>query len=279
MQRYYQCLQDLSKEVIEGCKPFISPHFNLTVEIPLDKAIVRGYSWTVIPISWRNRSKGVAKLKLRDMGSRYFFYYSLSLVGEIFQPGRLPEKMTLENNLTQIYVKRFSGHEKYRNRVWKVLVKEYFSKWIKSTDHILDLGCGYGEFINHVKYGVRHAMDLNPKTKSLLDNKIIFHEQDCSKPWKIDQNSLDLIFTSNFFEHLPNKESLNRTISEVKKALKPGGRLIAMGPNISVLKGKYWDFGIIMLLYLTNRFVNCFKFMTLLSSSQILNSYRTIWYE
>ena len=150
--------------------------------------------------------------------------------------------MTLENNLTQIYVKRFSGHEKYRNRVWKVLVKEYFSKWIKSTDHILDLGCGYGEFINHVKYGVRHAMDLNPKTKSLLDNKIIFHEQDCSKPWKIDQNSLDLIFTSNFFEHLPNKESLNRTISEVKKALKPGGRLIAMGPNISVLKGKYWDF-------------------------------------
>jgi dolichol-phosphate mannosyltransferase len=60
------------KEVIEGCRPFISPHFNLTVELPL-KAIVRGYTWTVIPITWRNRRTGVAKLKLKEMGSRYLF--------------------------------------------------------------------------------------------------------------------------------------------------------------------------------------------------------------
>jgi dolichol-phosphate mannosyltransferase len=60
------------REVIEGCRPLISPHFNLTVELPL-KAIVRGYSWTVIPITWRNRRTGVAKLKLREMGSRYLF--------------------------------------------------------------------------------------------------------------------------------------------------------------------------------------------------------------
>jgi dolichol-phosphate mannosyltransferase len=58
--------------VIEGCRPFLSPHFNLTVELPL-KAIARGYSWTVIPISWRNRRHGVAKLKIKEMGSRYFF--------------------------------------------------------------------------------------------------------------------------------------------------------------------------------------------------------------
>ena len=150
--------------------------------------------------------------------------------------------MTTEKKLTQIYVNRFSGHEKYRNRIWKTLVNEFFSKWISSTDHILDLGCGYGEFINHTKCDVRHAMDLNLKTKSLLDKEIIFHQQDCSESWEIDQNSLDLVFTSNFFEHLPNKESLDRTMGEIKKALKPGGRLIAMGPNISVLKGRYWDF-------------------------------------
>jgi len=146
------------------------------------------------------------------------------------------------DNLAQIYEKRFSGHEIYRNRVWQILTKEFFLKWIKDSDHILDLGCGYGEFINHATCKVRHAIDLNPKTKSLLDQKIIFHEQDCSKPWKIDPNSLDFVFTSNFFEHLPNKECLDRTMCEVKKALKTGGRLIAMGPNISVLKGKYWDF-------------------------------------
>lgn len=59
-------------EVIEGCRPLLSPHFNLTVELPL-KAIVRGYNWTVIPITWRNRRSGVAKLKLKEMGSRYLF--------------------------------------------------------------------------------------------------------------------------------------------------------------------------------------------------------------
>ena len=60
------------KEVIEGCRPLIAPHFNLTVELPL-KAIVRGYSWAMIPITWRNRRTGTAKLKLKEMGSRYVF--------------------------------------------------------------------------------------------------------------------------------------------------------------------------------------------------------------
>jgi dolichol-phosphate mannosyltransferase len=60
------------KEVIDGCRPLISPHFNLTVELPL-KAMVRGYSWDIVPISWRNRKAGVAKLKMKEMGSRYLF--------------------------------------------------------------------------------------------------------------------------------------------------------------------------------------------------------------
>jgi dolichol-phosphate mannosyltransferase len=58
--------------VIEGCRPLLSPHFNLTVELPL-KTIVRGYSWAVIPITWRNRRSGVPKLKIKEMGSRYLF--------------------------------------------------------------------------------------------------------------------------------------------------------------------------------------------------------------
>ena len=60
------------RKVIEGCEPFLSPHFNLTIEIPL-KTIVRGYSWTVIPITWRNRRSGMSKLRIREMGSRYLF--------------------------------------------------------------------------------------------------------------------------------------------------------------------------------------------------------------
>jgi dolichol-phosphate mannosyltransferase len=60
------------KDVIDGCQPLIAPHFNATIEIPL-KAIVRGYSWTTIPITWRNRRTGSPKLKIKEMGSRYLF--------------------------------------------------------------------------------------------------------------------------------------------------------------------------------------------------------------
>lgn len=60
------------RTAIEGCGPLLSPHFNLTVELPL-KVMVRGYSWTAIPVTWRNRRTGESKLKLKEMGSRYLF--------------------------------------------------------------------------------------------------------------------------------------------------------------------------------------------------------------
>ena len=60
------------RTVIDGCQPMLSAHFNLTVELPL-KTMIRGYSWTAIPITWRNRRAGVAKLKIQEMGSRYLF--------------------------------------------------------------------------------------------------------------------------------------------------------------------------------------------------------------
>ena len=60
------------REVIEGIAPLVSRHFNLTVELPL-KAIVRGYSYTVVPINWYNRQEGVSKLRIQEMGSRYLF--------------------------------------------------------------------------------------------------------------------------------------------------------------------------------------------------------------
>jgi dolichol-phosphate mannosyltransferase len=60
------------KTTIDGCRPLIAPHFNLTVEIPL-KAVVRGYTWKSLPITWRNRRSGNAKLKIKEMGSRYLF--------------------------------------------------------------------------------------------------------------------------------------------------------------------------------------------------------------
>jgi len=74
------------RTVIQGCEPLIAPHFNLTVEIPL-KAVVRGYSWTVVPITWRNRRFGEAKLKIKERGSRYLFICAYVWLEKYFSRG------------------------------------------------------------------------------------------------------------------------------------------------------------------------------------------------
>jgi len=80
-----------SRQAIEGLKPFMSPHFNLTVELPL-KAIVRGYSYTIVPNSWQNRKYGVSNLKIREMGSRYFFIVLYCLIEKYFSKGDFKKK-------------------------------------------------------------------------------------------------------------------------------------------------------------------------------------------
>ncbi|HLZ87212.1 MAG TPA: glycosyltransferase family 2 protein [Puia sp.] len=79
------------KETIQGLKPFLSHHFNLTVELPL-KAIVRGYSYAVVPNSWTNRKTGESKLKIREMGSRYFFILLYCLIEKFFSRGDYVKK-------------------------------------------------------------------------------------------------------------------------------------------------------------------------------------------
>jgi dolichol-phosphate mannosyltransferase len=75
-----------NKETIQGIKPFMSPHFNLTLELPL-KSIVRGYTYTVLPNSWRNRKAGESKLKIKEMGSRYLFIMLYCLIEKYFARG------------------------------------------------------------------------------------------------------------------------------------------------------------------------------------------------
>lgn len=147
----------------------------------------------------------------------------------------------LQAELERIYSVRFSGLESYRNRVWQVLVR-FFSRWIDAGDSVLDLGCGYCEFINNVNVAEKFAMDLNPAAKARVSRDARFIEQDCSTPWPLASQSLDVVFSSNFFEHLPSKAALQATLIEARRCLKPGGRLIAMGPNVKLLSGEYWDF-------------------------------------
>lgn len=148
----------------------------------------------------------------------------------------------LQQELSLIYHRRFSRTAAYRNRVWQVLTKDFFARWVRPTDTVLDLGCGYGEFINNIAAARKLAMDLNPDAPKHLQAGVEFLHQDCSAPWAVAENSLDVVFTSNFFEHLPDKPALNRTLQQARRALKPGGRLIALGPNLKYLHGQYWDF-------------------------------------
>ncbi|MCE2788407.1 MAG: glycosyltransferase family 2 protein [Saprospiraceae bacterium] len=80
------------RATIEGLKPFLAPHFNLTIELPL-KAIIRGYSYTIVPNSWHNRKHGVSKLKIKEMGSRYFFILCYCLIEKFFSRGDFKKSM------------------------------------------------------------------------------------------------------------------------------------------------------------------------------------------
>ena len=87
--RYNDCTNAFKlykRETLDGLRPFLSPHFNLTLELPL-KAIVRGYSYTVLPNSWRNRKNGVSKLKIKEMGSRYLFVLLYCFIERYFSRG------------------------------------------------------------------------------------------------------------------------------------------------------------------------------------------------
>lgn len=144
--------------------------------------------------------------------------------------------------LQSIYEHRFTAMLHYRTEVWRVLVDSFFQLYIKPGAAVLDLGCGYGEFINQVRGAQKYGMDLNPRSPEFLDKDVTFLRQDCSTRWNLPDASLDVVFTSNFFEHLPDKLALRNTIREAHRCLKPGGRIIAMGPNIKYVPGAYWDF-------------------------------------
>jgi dolichol-phosphate mannosyltransferase len=83
MTNAFKCYR---REVIDGVRPILSHHFNITVELPL-KAIVRGFSWTVIPTNWYNRKEGVSKFKVKEMGSRYLFIVLYALIEKSFSRG------------------------------------------------------------------------------------------------------------------------------------------------------------------------------------------------
>ena len=153
-------------------------------------------------------------------------------MNEAFGSSELPDE----------YRRRFSAIESYRNEVWSRLVSGFFQALIPEQSTILDLGCGYGEFINQVTARKKYAMDLNPDARERLNDAVHFFLHDCSIEWPLPPSSLDVVFTSNFLEHLPSKPHLSRVIEHTVRCLRSGGHLICLGPNVKYLGDSYWDF-------------------------------------
>jgi ubiquinone/menaquinone biosynthesis C-methylase UbiE len=140
------------------------------------------------------------------------------------------------------YERRFAEHAQYRNDVWKVLTADFFQKYVPESATVLDVGCGWGEFSNNIRAAKKYGIDLNPDSATHLSPDVELLSQDCTAHWSVPDGSVDLVFTSNFFEHLESVRDITTTVHQAHRVLRQGGLIIALGPNIRHVKGKYWDF-------------------------------------
>lgn len=145
--------------------------------------------------------------------------------------------------LSELYRIRFAEEDLPRKRaIWQVLCKDYLQRVVGDAETVVDVACGYGEFINNIVAPRKIAVDLNPDSKNLLDPDVEFHQCGATQLGSVVTNEADLVFTSNFLEHLPDKATLDEFLRQVRVALRPGGRYLILGPNLRYLAGEYWDF-------------------------------------
>jgi SAM-dependent methyltransferase len=145
--------------------------------------------------------------------------------------------------LSRLYAVRFDAHEKVRKaRVWRVLCRTFFQRYIRESDTVLDLGAGYCEFINHVACRRKIAFDMSDDVSRHAGPGVEVISGMATDLGAVADGSIDVVFASNFFEHLPTKQDLLKTLGGIRRILRPGGRLLILQPNIRYAGGAYWDF-------------------------------------
>ena len=142
-----------------------------------------------------------------------------------------------------LYAHRFDAAERAaKARVWAVLCAEFFQRWVGPQATVLDLGAGYCEFINHIRCARKLAVDGNPEVATFAAADV---EARCGRADQLEwvpDGSVDVVFASNFFEHLPDSAALLAVLAEARRALRPDGRLLILQPNIRYAYREYWDF-------------------------------------
>ncbi len=145
--------------------------------------------------------------------------------------------------LQKLYRHRFEAVELPRKlAIWQVLCEHFFSRFVGVSATVIDVGAGYCEFINNIHCGRKIAIDLNPDVRRFAAPDVEVRNESCTNMASIPEASADVVFMSNFLEHLPSKQMVFDTLAEARRALKPGGRLLILQPNVRFLPGEYWDF-------------------------------------
>jgi SAM-dependent methyltransferase len=145
--------------------------------------------------------------------------------------------------LRSLYENRFSAAQRARkDAIWRVLCHEFFQRYVRPSDTVLDIASGFGEFSRHIVASRVVAVDLNPDAAKTLPASARFYQGSAERMPFLEGGSIDVAFASNFFEHLPGKEAMDAVLAEVRRVLRPGGSLIALQPNIRYAYREYWDF-------------------------------------
>jgi len=145
--------------------------------------------------------------------------------------------------LKMLYGQRFTKAELARKHaIWEVLCKRFFQRYVDSSSTVVDIGAGYCEFINNIKAARKIAVDLNPDVQRFAAAEVQVMNASCTEISQIAPASVDVVFMSNFLEHLPSKQLVLDTFREAYRILRDGGKIIVLQPNIRFLPGEYWDF-------------------------------------
>lgn len=144
-------------------------------------------------------------------------------------------------DLEGMYRRRFHGEAAERHALWKILIECVFRKYVGADDTVLDLGAGFCEFINNIKAGKRIAVDLSPHVKDSAGVGVHAIVSSSSRLKGVGDSEVDVVFSSNLLEHLERKEIV-KTIREVHRVLKKGGRFLLLVPNYKYAYRDYWNF-------------------------------------
>lgn len=141
----------------------------------------------------------------------------------------------------KMYDRRFGEDIEFRDEMYKVLCKDFFQKYIPSNSVILDVACGYCEFINNIKAQIKFGLDLNKDSRKYANSKVRVFIDSCTEMRKVYKDMIDVVYVSNLFEHL-TKEDIVKTLKQIHRVLHKGGRLLILQPNIRYCYNEYWNF-------------------------------------